>query len=250
MPICPYVPGTVVQIMTATDRGATRCVATVRLEAEDGCVVASPGVTRSTSSGTRQATDLRAIWPAHDVQIVVSRTFDPSRALQIIRSVHAVPVDRNGCAARNDELFAGLPRNIPDPSSVQIAGTLLPTSGIDGMSVCWYVGNRLVASALLDADKAATMARVVNGLPPKWPAPTPQPSLPTCQRLGAADGVVLIAHTEQRGDVEAIAQLAACNGQRTASNGVRAGLMGPEVAKTLAELTDIPFSDGYRSPSR
>lgn len=50
--------------------------------------------------------------------------------------------------------------------------------------------------------------------------------------------------------MEAIAQLATCNGQRTASNGIRRGLMGPEVAKTLAELTDIPFSDGYRSPSR
>ena len=207
---------------------------TVTLEREPACVTEQ-------SVGTQS--QLQVSWPRAAVTITaVGR--DEKGALQILRSAHAVPVDRNGCRATNTDLDRALPRNIPDPANIQLHGLPLPTSGLDRMSVCWYISNRLAASAQVGGAGGRHIAQTVNALLPKWPAPQPQPNLPSCDQVDRHDGVQLIAHT-RAGDVEAIAQLAACNGQRTVNAGSRAVLVEPELAAALARATGIPFADGY-----
>jgi len=183
------------------------------------------------------------VWPKHGAQLTVVN-LDSRTTLQILHSAHAVPVDRNGCRATNTALDRALPRNIPDPANIHFDGLPMPTTGVERMSVCWYIGNRLAASALLGSTSGRHIARTVNALPPKWPAPQPQPSLPSCEEVDRHDGVQLVVHT-RGGDVEVIARLAACNGQRTVSTGTHGVLVEPELATALAEATGIPFIDGY-----
>jgi hypothetical protein len=238
--LCPGPQQSVPLVRITTPQGhpdSNSCAHPIRLDREPACPMSAA------STGRSGPTSTTLIWPKHGVQLTVAN-LDSKATMQILRSAHAVPVDRNGCRARNTALDHALPRNIPDPANIQLNGLPLPTSGLDRMSVCWYIGNRLVASALVGSTSGQRLARLVNALPPKWPTPPARPSLPSCEQVGRHDGVQLIAYT-RAGEVDAIAQLAACDGQRIVSTGSRGVLVKPELATALAKATGIAFIDGY-----
>ncbi|WAX57470.1 hypothetical protein M6B22_01575 [Jatrophihabitans cynanchi] len=238
--LCPGPQQSVPLVRITTPQGhpgSNSCAHPIRLDREPACPMSAA------STGRSGPTSTTLIWPKHGAQLTVAN-LDSKATMQILRSAHAVPVDRNGCRATNTDLDRALPRNIPDPANIQLHGLPLPTSGLDRMSVCWYISNRLAASAQVGGAGGRHIAQTVNALLPKWPAPQPQPNLPSCDQVDRHDGVQLIAHT-RAGDVEAIAQLAACNGQRTVNAGSRAVLVEPELAAALARATGIPFADGY-----
>jgi len=238
--LCPGPQQSVPLVRITTPQGhldPNSCAHPIRLGSEPACPMSAA------STGQSGPTSTTLIWPKHGVQLTVAN-LDSRTTLQILHSAHAVPIDRNGCRATNTALDQALPRNIPDPANIQLNGLPMPTSGVERMSVCWYIGNRLVASALVESTSGRHLARTVNALPPKWPAPQPQPGLPSCEEVDRRDGVQLIAHT-RAGDVEVIAQLAACNGRRTVRPGSHGVLVEPELATALAKTTGIPFVDGY-----
>jgi hypothetical protein len=221
-------------------RPSSTCARPISLGDEPACPLTSTAAGSPGHSGPESTT---ITWPRHGVQLTVAN-LDSRTTMQILRSAHAVPIDRNGCRATNTALYRALPRNIPDPASIQLDGLPLPTKSLDGMSVCWYIDDRLAASALVGSASGQHLARIVNALPPRWPAPQPQPRLPSCDEVDQHDGVQLIAHT-RTGEVDAIAQLAACDGQRTVGTGSHGVLVEPELATALAKATGIPFTDGY-----
>jgi hypothetical protein len=187
-------------------------------------------------------------WPAHAVAIT-TRTPDAALGLQIINSAHVVPIDRNGCSAENKSLAPSASttsiHNIPDRVGSEFYSGLLPVEPTRSMSVCWYIGNRLVASALLDQSAARTVVRIANGMPPMWPALLPRPNLPSCQTMAERDGVLLTAHAPGHPDVTAVADFAACNGQRTSRSATAAYLTTSGLAIALAKATGIPISLDY-----
>lgn len=228
----------------ATTGMTVACTDPIRLDGEPGCVMRSSAAGAPGRTGPESAS---VSWPRHDVSLTVAN-LPEALTLQILRSAHAVPIDRNGCAARDDRL--SLPpttsiKNIPDPADVKFDSALLPVPKPQGLSVCWYIDNRLAASALLDQKAAQRVLGVANGMPPKWPAPQPQPTLPSCDDVATHDGVLLTAHTAGRPDVSAVADFAACNGQRTSRSATAAYLTTAELADALATASGIPISLGY-----
>jgi hypothetical protein len=230
---CAPTFGSVVTISEAARRTAGSCLTMVRLDEESGCVVASPGMTETDSSGTRQATDLTVTWPLHGVQIAVTRTFDTSFSLQIIRSVHAVPVDRNGCAARNDALL--LPKHVPDPANVRFADGLPRTDPARQMSVCWYVDNRLVASGLLGSKDADAVLRGAQEVADLFDPYTGGP----CDPVDRTNGVELITEYADGSTGHAVLHAARCGGRSHASPA------GQYVAN-VGKLAGMPLTLGYR----
>lgn len=240
---CPA-PQPAVQLVRISTPGSgptpSTCAQPIGLGDEPACPVTSTAAGSPGHSGPESTT---ITWPRHGVQLTVANV-DNRTTMQILRSAHAVPIDRNGCRATNTALDSAPPRNIPDPANIHLDGLPLPTAGLDRMSICWYIGNRLVASSLLGSASGQHVARIVNALPPRWPPVSPQPSLPSCDEVDQHDGVQLIAHT-RAGEVEAIAQLAACDGRRTVNAGSRSVLVEADLAAALAQVTGIPFTDGY-----
>lgn len=177
-------------------------------------------------------------WPGHGVSITTD-DLDHAAALKILSTAHAVALDRNGCVGRDDTLDV-----VPKPAPGTFNAQLLPRSS-DSLSVCWYIGNRLVASALLDKDKARQVIGVANGMAPMYPARPPHPELLSCQSLAQTDAVLLIAHAAGRDDVTATTHFANCDGEPTSWSPTADFLTSADLATAIAKATGIPLELGY-----
>ena len=169
-----------------------------------------------------------ASWPEHRVAIS-AESADPRAAEQILRSVHPVSVDRNGCAATRSPMAV---------TGSGAANPILPT-GATSLSVCWYLGNRLGASALLDTAATSRVIDAVDAAPPKWPAPVARPALPGCDTVADHDGVLLTARFPDGSTAQAIGTFAACNGQQTVGNGTGAVLATKDLVSTIADAAGL-----------
>jgi hypothetical protein len=227
---CPFIPGLVVTFSQATKPSQAACVATVALDGERGCVTASLGESESGPNGTRQATDLVAVWPRHDVQLSTTRSFDEQAALRIIRSAHAVPIDRDGCAASVDPIQA--PQH-NDPSQDGGASLVPPKRPARTMGVCWYIAHRLVASGLLNAHDANTVLGGARSATELFSA-APYPGC----RVDSTDGVKLITQYANGSRSTTVLYVAACAGRASRS---------AQYVSTLARLADIPVTLNYRA---
>lgn len=215
------------------------CYERIALDGESGCV------TRETPDRVRPGGyGLTVWWPQHQVGL---STFTPTltAGLRVLQSAHAVPVDRNGCAARADATELAGSAQSTHPAGL-FDSELLPAA-TQQLGVCWFIANRLVASALLDQEQAQRVLHVANHMAPKWPAPARRPALPACDSLAKTDGVMLISHQRGRSDRTAVADFAACDGQRTARSATADFLTSPELASAIQHSTGIPLTLDYRA---
>lgn len=164
----------------------------------------------------------------------------------ILRSAHAVSIDRNGCAARADaKQLAGPP--ISAHPKVLLDSELLPAS-TQQLSVCWYVSTRLVASALLDGPATRRVLTATTGMASEWPSRPLQPSLPACEDVAKTDGVLLLAHTAGRSDRIAVADFADCGEGQSTTRSVTADFMSDSrLAMAIRKASGIPIALGYRA---
>lgn len=227
---CPYFPGPVVTIADAGAVANHPCATTVTLDTEAGCVVAQRGTAESGSGGEgRQPTDLTVAWPKHDVRLSVSRTFDEAFGLRIIRSAHAVPVDRHGCAADRDPIE---PPGKHDPASIGGAPAVPEDRPANSMRVCWYIADRLAASASLGGQDAGTALHAAAGATALF-----SPSS-DCSDVDHTDGVVLAVRYAGGGSAEGILRAAACPGRSSQA-------VGSSFVTTLGRLAGMPLVLGY-----
>lgn len=227
---CPYIAGPVVAIAEAGTIASQRCATTVTLDSERGCVVASRGATESRPGGkVRQATDLTVAWPKHDVQLAITRTVDEALGLRIIRSAHAVPVDRHGCAAVRDPIE---PPGKHDPASIGGAPAVPDDRPAKSMRFCWYIANRLAASASLDANEAATVLHAAQDAKQLF-----SPSS-TCSAVDHSDAVILAVRYNGGGSAEGILRAAACPGRTSPP-------AGSSFVTQLGRLAGMPLVLGY-----
>lgn len=232
VPSCPArLNRTVVGISRSTGRSAGACAGHLALDGEMGCL------TKTGSGSLLSPYSFSAVWPKHGASLTVGGR-EEALGLQIIRSAHAVPIDRNGCAARRD-------RMLPDARTDLVARPVLST-GARTVSVCWYLNNRLGASALLSGSAVRQVISAVNSAPPKWPPPIGRPALPSCETVSRSDGVLLAAHTAGQPDVDAVGNFAACNGQQTVYNGSSAVLATSDLATAIAGASGIPITLDYK----
>lgn len=219
-------------------RSTSHCLRKPVLDGETGCVVKD-----KLSDAT--TTTVSAIWPKHDVAIEIQTLRSQTAwAMGIFASAHWVPVDRNGCAATRTPV--GLADQADTPGA-----SILP-SGTASLSVCWYSGNRLVASASVDASPAikslAHPAGISNGpgigAPPTY---TPQPAAPSCTDLDKTDGVLFIAHRRGQPDADSTAQLADCRGEQQWTTGTISVAAGEPLASALREQAGFLIAFGYQA---
>jgi hypothetical protein len=182
------------------------CVAEVALDSESACVEQTLYKFQS-----KTVASLSTFWPDHAVGL----TFNGDRELgmQILRSAHAVPIDRNGCDASVAKV------SLPAADAPGTAGMRLPTT--DPLSVCLYTsGRRLAASARLTGEGAATVAARANAVSGRFD--------PACDRPTVADMYALML---------------------TVSSSTRAVYVPPcggsayaQLAVALGQLADIPIT--------
>jgi hypothetical protein len=110
------------------------------------------------------------------------------------------------------------------------------------------LGNRLGASALLDAAAASRVIDAVNAAPPRWPAPAARPALPECGTVAEHDGVLLEARLPDGSTARAIGNFAACNGQQTVGNGTGAVLATKDLVSTIADAAGLGHALGLDYP--
>jgi hypothetical protein len=234
-----------VRIARATDPGVRfdstiACEPTPVLDGETGCLTVAVA-----AGPAYRPVGVTAVWPTHDVALQIQAGTDGEQlARQIVDSAHWVPVDRNGCAATRSPMQ---PPDLdqqtnPAVAPVAVAGAVLPEDPT-AMSICWYLGNRLGASALLGVKAAEAVSAAANRGAPKWPAPEPQPDLPSCQIVAEHDGVLLTSRTAGGQTVDAVATLAACDGKLVVTNGGWAVLVTDQLISMIRSAAD--FGQGF-----
>jgi hypothetical protein len=181
-----------VEISTERLSPGGRCLAEVALDDETTCVSTTP----LSGTGVQPGARFVASWARHAVSILVS-TSDENLGLEILRSAHAVDVNRHGCAAKRDPMaVAGTTSD-----GKLFPGDVSPTSA----GVCWYVGNRLGASTTLDATRATALTTRSDQTPRLFkPDPTAR-----CTELAKHDGVLIHAQYDT-GPVDAVIYLTRC----------------------------------------
>jgi hypothetical protein len=203
---------------------ASTCRDRISLGDESSCI--------SGSAGAKNSVRLGAWWPRHQVAIDVS-TSDDALGLRIIRSAHAVPVDRHGCAAARDPIE---PPGKHDPASIGGAPEVPDDRPARSMTVCWYIAHRLVASASLGSKDASTVVHAAAGA--KWLFSATS----ACSAIDHSDAVVLEVRYRGGGSAEGILRLASCPGRSAQS-------AGSGFVAELARLAGMPLTLGY-SPTR
>lgn len=204
------------------------CIVTVALGDETSCIRSAPtGV-----AGRQRIVTLAVWWPKLQAGIEVM-TVDAPLGLRIIRSAHPVAVDRNGCAATNSALL--LPRGIPDPANVHVGDSASRIAPADGMSVCWYIGNRLAASGSLGANDTGAVLRAAAANAALF---SPYAG-GDCRAVEQSDGVELITRYADGTTGNAVLHAAACPGRDNTAS--------PQASfvEKLGGLAGMPLSLGY-----
>lgn len=223
-PSCPLSTGSTVVSISPDAHAQTpsgRCMETLVLGGESTCLIAHAVFI--------YPAQYSATWPRHGVALTAGSN-DQALVLSIFRSAHEVSIDRHGCAAARDPIDAP---GQHDPADIGGAPAVPADRPAKLMDVCWYIAQRLVASATLDAKDAAT---VLHGAATARPLFSPV-SEPACLAVDHRDAVILSVRYARGGAAEGIMRLAGCPGRD-------AGTPSDFVA-TLAQLTGMPLALGY-----
>jgi hypothetical protein len=200
------------------------CSEQLELDGELACL-STTATTSLPSTSTYEA-----YWTKH--RVAVSAVGDDRAVLlRIIRSAHAVPVDRHGCAADRDPIE---PPGKRDPADADGAPTVPENRPATSMGVCWYIANRLVAAGTLGADAADSVLRSANEAAKLFsPAGTA-----ACSAVDHTDAVILSVHYARGGAAEGILRLARCPDRNY-------GVDQATFVSNLGHLSEMPLSLGY-----
>ncbi|MEP7020257.1 MAG: hypothetical protein ABI808_06370 [Pseudonocardiales bacterium] len=226
-PSCPTSRDSIVAISPSKPPAARGCTEQIALGGERACL-------SDTATASIPSIDTFSVyWPQHRVAISALGR-DRAVLLRIIRSAHAVPVDRHGCPAARDPIEAP---GQHDPAAVGGAPIVPAQRHASSMSVCWYIAHRLVASAGLGTKDTASVLHAA-AVQPTWFSPVGSPG---CGAVDRTDAVILGVRYSGGGSAEGIVRLAGCPWRGSAG-----GQDGFVVI--LARLAGMPLTLGYPPP--
>lgn len=167
-------------------------------------------------------------FPGLDDVLVRARVHDQELLHRILDSVRVVDVDANGCAAAREDMRAKPPR----------ASTLLPRAATS-VSICFFGQDDVIAaSELVDGEKAAKLADLLNRAKP---GRTPDVPANLCLRSGEVPlpDVLLVGRAEQDDAIVEVSY-SDCT-HRGLSNGRQIAKLG----ETLLEAIMVPLETGF-----